>query len=68
MPKYISEGKVRRQAEKLVGNTAVTAWAKEHGVNASQLSNYLTGYLPTCPPKLQQILGIRRVTVYEEVN
>jgi hypothetical protein len=68
MPKYLTETKVRKLANKRVGETPILVFARDHGINANSLSNYLSGYLPRCPPGLQQALGLRRFTVYADLD
>lgn len=68
MTKYLTEHKVRKLARKRTADSGVGQFASEYGINANQLSNYLSGYLPRCPPKLQEALGITRRMVYVELD
>lgn len=67
-PKYLTEHKVRKLANKRVGNTPLSVFAREHGINANSLSNYLSGYMSRCPPPLQKALGIKRFVVYRDID
>jgi hypothetical protein len=67
MAKYLTENKVRKLANKTVTGP-LAAYASQHGINPNQLSNYLSGYLPRCPPALQEALGLERVTLYREID
>lgn len=66
--KYLTEHKVRKLAIERVGNTPISVFARSHGINSNSLANYLSGYLPRCPPPLQEALGIKRFTVYRNID
>ena len=68
MSKYLTEHKVRKLARKRMVDSGMRDFAEEYGINYNQLSNYLAGSLPRCPPKLQEALGIKRVAVYREID
>jgi hypothetical protein len=68
MAKYLTETKVRKLAKKKVGDTPLLTFSREHNINANSLSNYLSGYLPRCPPGLQEALGIKRFIVYRDID
>lgn len=69
MPKYLTEHKVRKLAQKVIGDKPLVTFTREHpGINANSLANYLSGYLPRCPPGLQEALGLERVAMYREIE